>query len=155
MTASDLGSRRVQSSGSFELPLPAADAFTLFTAKGECRWVPGWSPDLLGEPPQHPGLVFLTSEGRTIWTVIESDARLLRHCYSRVTPGHSAGTVEVRIEPAAKGCRVDFSYDLTSLAADHAAILGPYRGSAFAAMMAEWQARICAMLRNQADPIPA
>jgi len=151
MTGSD---RRVRSAGGFELPLPAGDAFGLFTAEGERRWVPGWSPEILGQLPQHPGLVFLTkADGRdTIWTVIESDPASLRHRYSRVTPGHTAGTVEVRLHPAGSTCRVDVRYDMTALADDHAAALAPYVGEAFQAMLAEWQSLIVATLGKEAAP---
>lgn len=149
MTAND---RRVRSSGGFELPLSATEAFDLFTAEGERRWVPGWSPDILGPLPQHPGLVFQTEAHghKTIWTVIESDPASLRHLYSRVTPGHTAGTVEVRLHPAGSACRVDVSYNMTALADDHA--LAPYVGEAFQAMLAEWQALITAALRRETAP---
>ena len=146
--------RRVRATGTFELPLAAREAFELFTAEGERRWVPGWSPDILGPLPQHPGLVFRTeAHGReTIWTVIESDPASLRHLYSRVTPGHTAATVEVRLHPAGSTCRVDVGYDLTALADDHAAVLAPYVGEAFHAMLAEWLALITAALREKAAP---
>jgi hypothetical protein len=144
--------RRVRSTGGFELPLPAVEAFDLFTAKGEQRWIPGWSPEILGQLPQHPGLVFLTeAHGHaTIWTVIESDPEALCHRYSRVTPGHTAGTVEVRLRPAGSACSVSVSYDMTALADDHAAALAPYTGEAFQAMLADWQALILAAIGREA-----
>ena len=143
--------RRVRATHNFELPLPAVDAFDLFTAKGEQRWVPGWSPDILGQLPQHPGLVFLTeAHGHgTIWTVIESDPGSLCHRYSRVTPGHTAGIVEVRLSPAGSACRVDISYDMTALADDHAAALAPYAGEAFRTMIANWRKLILAALGQE------
>lgn len=143
--------RRVRATGEFELPLPAIEAFDLFTAKGEQRWVPGWSPEILGQLPQHPGLVFLTeAHGHdTVWTVIESDPESLCHRYSRVTPGHTAGTVEVRLRPAGSACRVAISYDMTALTDDHAAALAPYTGEAFQAMLADWQTLIHAAIRQE------
>jgi hypothetical protein len=147
-----ISERRVRNSGSFELPQSAGDAFDLFTVDGERRWVPGWSAEILGQLPQHSGLTFLTeADGRqTIWTVIESDAGSLRHLYSRVTPGHTAGTVEVQLHPIGSTCRVEVSYDMTALTDVHSAALAPYVGEAFQAMLTEWQALICASLGKDA-----
>ena len=151
MTAADQV-RRVRNSGSFELPLPPDQAFPLFTADGERKWVPGWSPTVLGPEPQHTGLVFLTqSHGLdTIWTVIESDPAKRRHLYSRVTPGASAGTVEVCVRPAPQGSIVDVAYDLTALSEEGAAGLDSYEGEQFGAMMDKWRSLITDMLARGA-----
>ena len=148
---SDQSPLRIANSGSFELALSPHEAFDLFTAEGERLWVPGWSPTILGELPQHPGLVFLTeASGRqTIWTVIDSDWAALRHCYSRVTPGVSAGTVEVQICPTESGSEVIVSYDLTALSPEGEAVLEGYADPHFAEMMGVWRSLVEAMLASQ------
>jgi len=146
---------RIQNSGSFELPMTPDAAFPLFTAEGERDWVPGWSPDILAELPQHPGLVFLTNVHgpETIWTVLESSPALLTHRYSRVTPGHTAGIVEVKLFPADNDCQVNVSYDMTALSLEGEAALDGYRGTAFATMLAEWQRLITAAVgSDQIEP---
>ena len=40
---------RSRRQGSFVLPLPPAQAFDLFTAEGERRWVAGWDPEILSD----------------------------------------------------------------------------------------------------------
>jgi hypothetical protein len=143
---------RVQSCGTFPLPLSPEAAFPLFTAEGERDWVPGWSPQILGELPQHPGLVFLTSArgSQTIWTVLETNVSTLTHRYSRVTPGHTAGVVEVRLRPRALGCEVTVSYDMTALSLEGGEALASYQGAAYTAMLGEWQELIDAALRDEA-----
>jgi hypothetical protein len=147
----DHGSIRVRSSGSFDLPLAPDQAFPLFTAEGEGRWVPGWSPEMLGSLPQHRGLVFLTKVDRsqTIWTVLESDPETLSHRYSRVTPGKTAGIVEVKLCPAHNGCRVSVSYDMTALTEAGQQALATYRGSAFDDMLVQWQELIATALESE------
>ena len=147
----DHGSIRVQSSGSFDLPLAPDEAFALFTAEGERRWVPGWSPEMLGSLPQHRGLVFLTEAdgNQTIWTVLESDPTTFTHRYSRVTPGKTAGIVEAKLFPARNGCRVSVSYDMTALTEAGHQALAAYRGSAFADMLVKWQELIATALESE------
>jgi len=147
----DHGSLRVQNSGSFDLPLTPDDAFPLFTAEGERRWVPGWSPEILGSLPQHRGLVFLTEVDRaqTIWTVLESDPAACTHLYSRVTPGKTAGIVEVKLFSVRNGCRVSVSYDMTALSEAGQQAIATYRGSAFDEMLAKWQELIAAALERE------
>ena len=141
-------STRISSFGSFELPIDPARAFLLFTAEGERDWVPGWSPDILGDLPQHPGLVFLTSvDGQqTIWTVLKSDAGKLRHRYSRVTPGVAAGIVEVELLPTPSGSRVGVRYDMTVLSPAGEAFLASHSGDAFAQMLGKWRELIMAAI---------
>ena len=141
---------RISSFGSFELPLSPQQAFGLFTAEGERDWVPGWSPEILGDLPQSPGLVFLTTaQGRqTIWTVIESDPATLVHRYSRVTPGHSAGIVEVELFATDGGCRVGVSYQMTALSAAGQPYLAAHSGRDYVDMLEQWRELILAALRT-------
>ena len=142
--------RRIANSGSFELPLPPGEAFDLFTAEGEKDWVPGWSPTILGDLPQHPGLVFLTESNgqQVIWTVLESDPATLTHRYSRVAPGHTAATVEVRLRPSGTGCTVHVSYDLTALSPEGEAALDGYADPQFGETMEKWRSLVGEMLAS-------
>jgi hypothetical protein len=142
---------RIANSGSFELFLPPGRAFDFFTAEGERLWVPGWSPTILGDLPQHPGLVFLTdADGKqTIWTVIESDPATLKHRYSRVTPGHTAAIVEVQLRPSGTGSSVEVSYDLTALSKEGEVALNGYADPQFGEMMDKWRSLVTAMLASR------
>ena len=139
--------QRVRRQGEFVIDLRRADAFKLFTAAGERLWVPGWDPNLLGALPQHDGLVFLTVNGsdQTIWTVLSSNIDAGHVRYSRVTPGVSAGIVEVAATSEGEGTRVRVSYDLTALTPEDEEALEPYSEENFAAMMKRWKELIDGM----------
>jgi hypothetical protein len=136
---------RSRQQGSFELAIPAAEAFDLFTAEGERRWVADWEPTILSAcGAREPGAVFLTDHGgeSTIWTVIAADRSGGRLLYSRVSPGRRAGTVEVRIQPNGPRCTVRVTYDLTALGPEGEAILAGMDKLGFAAMLTEWKRMI-------------
>lgn len=94
-------------------------AFPMFEPEGERAWAPGWDPRWL-----HPldgrareGAVFVTgAEGQeTTWTITahEPPAHV---CYSRVTPGVHAVTVDVRLRPDGPDqALAEITYTLTAL----------------------------------------
>ena len=106
----------------FTLPLSPAAALTLFTPEGERRWAgEDWDPVYPVPGAQNddssPGTVFTTeSEGETsVWIVVDRTHDLMR--YTRVRPGHNAGTVTVTCSPSQRGgeCEVRVRYDVTAL----------------------------------------
>lgn len=79
---------RQQSSGRFEVALPASAAIDLFTPEGERSWVPGWDPVYAtGAAGETAGTVFTTTvDGlATIWTIVQIDrgwSRYLQSCHA-------------------------------------------------------------------------
>jgi hypothetical protein len=70
-----------------------------------------------------------------------------------VTPGYTAGIVEVKLFSANNGCHVNVSYDMTALSLEGEAALDGYRGAAFANMLVEWQKLITAAVgSDQLEP---
>jgi len=133
---------RTRQEGSFTLPLPPEQAFDLFTAQGERRWVAGWDPLILSDcGATEAGAVFLTAHGgeETIWTVLEVDRATGRIGYSRVSPGRRAGTVRVRLSGEGSGSRVEVAYDLTSLGPDGDSAVRAMDQRGFRAMLDEWR----------------
>ena len=104
--------------GRLHVGLPPAAAFRLFTPCGEQDWADGWQPHFPAPAPDdtEPGTVFETSAHgqHTIWLVTERE-RGCRIGYTRVTPGHQAGTVTVRLTAAGDGSEVEVTYQLTAL----------------------------------------
>jgi Polyketide cyclase / dehydrase and lipid transport len=104
--------------GRLHVGLPPAEAFRLFTARGERDWAHGWEPRFPAPAPDdtEPGTVFETSAHgqHTIWLVTEREPGR-RIGYSRVTPGHQAGTVTVRLAAAGGGSEVEVTCQLTAL----------------------------------------
>ena len=137
--------RRVVS-GEFELAISAREAVRFFTPEGERSWVPGWRPVYpSGESSELPGTVFTTDAGGvdTIWVVQKIDHGRCVSAYSRVTPGHSAGTVMVRCEDRpGGGCVVSVTYNMSLLPGSDPTGLDAYNDESFAAMMSEWATEI-------------
>ena len=134
---------RHTSTGSFELPIPARQAISLFTPEGERDWVPGWDPVYPdGAASSTAGTVFTTDAHgtHTIWTIIEIDPEEHRSAYARITAGRHAGTVRVVCEGAGDDrCRVNVSYDMTLLEGADSALLEPYEPAHIDAMLRHWQ----------------
>jgi hypothetical protein len=101
------------------VPLPLSRTMPLFTPEGERLWISGWEPRFpAGEDPagSRRGEVFTTSgdHGDTFWVVADRDDDHAR--YARITPGATAGFVEVRCrERSSSETEVEVSYDLTAL----------------------------------------
>ncbi|MGB9357157.1 MAG: SRPBCC family protein [Acidimicrobiia bacterium] len=140
---------RQQSSGRFEVALPASAAIDLFTPEGERSWVPGWDPVYAtGAAGETAGTVFTTTvDGlATIWTIVQIDRAAGAAIYSRVTPGYHAGIVRVWcVDAAADRTAVKVSYDMSLLGNDPS-VLDTYADPAFGAMLAEWSAAIAASM---------
>jgi hypothetical protein len=103
--------------------LPAAEAFRLFTPRGEQDWVHGWDPHFPSPTfdDTEPGTVFETSgHGQhTVWVVTDRQVGQ-RISYARMTPGDRAGTVTVTLSPAGQhgeASDVEVTYQLTALSA--------------------------------------
>lgn len=131
-------------SGQFTLDLPPAEAFRLFTARGERDWVAGWEPifPVPTEDDAAVGTVFETDAHghRTVWMVVDSQPPH-RIRYAQVRLGERAGTVSVSLDEAGGGSLVTVTYELTPLteaagpAVDHFAADYP-------AFLAGWPAAI-------------
>ncbi len=133
---------RRQASGQFNLPVSAAGAIDFFTPEGERSWVPGWDPTYpAGEVAETPGTVFITQhdDAKTFWVIEKIDREANTSAYSRITPGHHAGTVNVACMDAQEdGCVVHVTYDMTLLPDGDPTDLGAYDEASFATMMNHW-----------------
>lgn len=131
----------------FELALPLAIAFPLFTPRGEMAWVPGWRPIFLhpvdGEPQE--GMVFTTGAGDdlTFWSCIEWSPEQHRVRYARVTP--TSRFVHVTVACTLEGpCRtcVLVRYEMTALTVSGEAFLASLSEEAFCASIGQWKVLI-------------
>lgn len=114
----------VRKIGTVDVPLPASEAFQLFTPEGERRWVEGWAPEYpsrarsAGHPPTvAPGLVFTVGKesGASTWIVTRCDAAGAEAAYAYVLPGHRAVLVEVAVAERGRESRATVTYHMTSL----------------------------------------
>ena len=110
---------RQATSGSFALPIPAAEAIGFFTPEGERSWVPGWNPTYLGDQPtETPGTVFVTSHGDAdiIWIIHNIDRHAHTSMYSRVPLDTKLARVHVKcVDAPDGGCVGNVTYDMSLL----------------------------------------
>ncbi len=142
--------------GRIHVALPPAEAFRLFTPRGEQDWAHGWHPrfPVPAADDTEPGTVFETSAHgqHTVWLVTER--RPGQHIsYARVTPGDQAGTVTVTISAAGHHSDVDVTYRMTALTGPAVRKLGEF-ADAYPAYLQSWQDAITAWLQN-AGPSPS
>ena len=101
-----------------QVAVPPAEAFRLFTPRGEQDWAQGWRPRFPAPAPDdtEPGTVFETSAHgqRTIWLVTDRDPGR-RISYARLTPSDQAGSVTVTISAVGEHSEVEVTYLLTAL----------------------------------------
>ena len=145
------GTRR-RLTGRIQVALPPAEAFRLFTPRGERDWAHGWDPRFPSPTADdtEPGTVFETSahSQHTIWLVTGREAGK-RISYARVTPGDQAGTVTVTVSAAGQRSEVEVTYELTALTS-----LAEHKLAAFTdgypAYLQSWQDAIAALLHGAA-----
>ena len=134
--------------GRLHVGLPPAAAFRLFTARGEQDWAHGWQPHFPAPAPDdtEPGTVFETSAHgqHTVWLVTEREPGR-RIGYARVTPGHQAGTVTVRLTAAGDDSEVEVTYRLTALSDAAGSQLADF-ADGYDDYLRSWQDAIVALL---------
>lgn len=140
--------RRRQLSGTIDVRLAPDEAWSLFTARGECRWVAGWSPVFAEHEADDtiPGTVFETrnAHGATTWVVTAARPGALIS-YARLRPPDEAGTVSVEIGANDRGSTVRVTYDLTALSEPAVAALDAFAGE-FDTFLAGWERAIATAL---------
>ncbi|MEV1243816.1 hypothetical protein ACIBO2_13055 [Nonomuraea sp. NPDC050022] len=138
---------QVRLSGQLAVALPPAEAFRLFTPRGEEEWVAGWLPrfPVPTADDSEPGTVFETDAHgeRTTWVVLGRESG--RHVsYARVTPGSRAGTVSVAVgEGRGGGSAVRVTYELTALSPEGERELREF-ADGYPAFLASWERDIAA-----------
>jgi len=140
--------------GRIEVGLPPAEAFRLFTPRGEQDWTPGWQPVFPSPAADdtEPGTVFVTSaHGHPTTWVVTGREPGRRISYARVTPADRAGTVTVELSPAGpngQASAVEVSYQLTALSEHAQAALREFTDR-YPAFLRSWQDAISAWLRSR------
>ena len=145
----------VRRSGSLRIAAPLERAFPYLTPDGERLYVPGFDPQYLhpltGE--QGEGAIFTTDhDGEdTLWMVLRFSPADGQAEYARVTPGSRHGSVSVALERLdASNTRATISYELTSTSDAGDEKLTAFTEETFAATLADWEAKIDQLLRDDA-----
>lgn len=147
-------SERQRLAGRIQVGLPPAEAFRLFTPRGEELWAHGWHPcfPVVTADDTEPGTVFEThAHGQHATWLVTSREPGNRISYARVIPGEQAGTVTVTIS-ASGGCTsAEVVYDLTALSSLASQKLREF-ADGYPAYLQSWQDAIAASLRSQHLP---
>ena len=134
--------KRRHCQGCLDLELSPAEAFPLFTARGEERWVPGWEPVYVHPASGELELdqVWITGAGERVawWTCCHLDRAAHAVSYVRVTPGVSFGRVSVAVEARGAGSRISVAYVLTALSPDGERQIDDFARD-FDAMLEQWR----------------
>ncbi|MEU7739880.1 SRPBCC family protein [Nonomuraea sp. NPDC049158] len=144
---------QVRLSGQLAVAMPPAEAFRLFTPRGEEEWVAGWLPrfPVPTDDDSEPGTVFETDAHgeRTTWVVLGRERG--RHVsYARVTPGSRAGTVRVAVGAGhGGGSAVRVTYELTALSPAGERELREF-ADGYPAFLASWERDIAARFGPEA-----
>ncbi|MDE0523075.1 MAG: hypothetical protein OXH79_14080 [Boseongicola sp.] len=142
--ATDIGERiHVERAGTVAMALSAEEAFPLFSAEGERRWVAGWNPRYVhpAEPGAGEGVIFQTVKkdlGTATWvqTRHEPGAGLASFVY--VLPDHHAAMVDVGVSPDGEDRSLaSVRYRMTSLSVDADNFVRAF-AETFEHFMAQW-----------------
>ena len=136
--------------GRIAVAMPPAEAFRLFTPRGEQDWAHSWHPRFPAPTldDTEPGTVFETdAHGQhTTWLVIGREPGR-RISYARVTPGDQAGTVTITVTSAGDHSQVEVCYQLTALTPAGGHKLREF-ADGYPAYLQSWQDAIAASLHT-------
>lgn len=142
--ATDTGKRvHVEKAGVVAMALPSTEAFPLFSAEGERRWVAGWDPRYLhrAESPAGEGIVFQTihKSGRTAtWIQTRHEPAIGAASFVYVIPDHHTAMVDVVVTAdGERRSRASVRYRMTSLSSDADDFVQAF-GADFEGVMAHW-----------------
>ena len=132
----------VERAGGFAMALAVAEAFPLFSAEGERRWVAGWDPRYVSptEPHAREGLVFQTIKpvGTATWVQTRHEPAAGVASFVYVVPDHHTAMVDVRVTPDGESrSRASVRYRMTSLSSDADDFVRTF-GGAFEDFMVDW-----------------
>ena len=153
----DTGERiHVERAGTVGMALSAAEAFPLFNAEGERRWVAGWDPCFVHpvEPGAGEGVVFQTTKkgaGTATWVQTRHEPATGAASFVYIVADHHVAMVDVGVIPDGKGrSRASVRYRMTSLSSDADDFVRAF-GESFEDFIAQW---VQAIQRHIVEGVP-
>ncbi|MDE2781869.1 MAG: GNAT family N-acetyltransferase [Gemmatimonadota bacterium] len=147
MTAESGNRVHIERASVVRMALPAAEAFPLFNAEGERRWVAGWVPCYLHRAGSGvgEGVVFQTTRkgvGTATWTQTRHDPASGAASFVFVYPDHHTAIVDVGVTADGNArSRASVRYRMTSLSPDADDYVRAF-GEAFDSYMGHWEEAI-------------
>jgi len=136
----------IETTGVVRISLSASDAFPLFNAEGERRWVAGWDPRCVypAESGVGEGAVFQTRKGAgtATWVQTRHEPATGQASFVYVLPDHHVAMVDVCVTPDGDGrSRASVRYRMTSLSCDADDFVRGFAGG-FGDLMIHWEKAI-------------
>ena len=142
--ATDTGGRvRIEKASVVGMALSAAEAFPLFSAEGERRWVARWNPRYVHslESGAGQGVVFQIVKkgvGTATWVQTRHEPATGLASFVYIVPAHHTAMVDVGVTPDGEGrSRARVTYRMTSLSFDADGFVRAF-GETFEDYMAHW-----------------
>ena len=138
--------KSVSHTKAFEMAIPIAHLFPLFSPEGEKHWVPGWDyENVMGTTELSEDYVFLTKSHDhgtkdAIWIVKRYDPKLHFVQFYKVEPEDKIGLVTVRCaELEAERTKVQVTYKYVALSATAEVFVSAFSENAYEEFIGEWQ----------------
>jgi hypothetical protein len=134
------------------VPLPAEEAFQLFTPRGEREWAHGWDPTfpVPTDDDSEPGTVFQINAHGQRGTWLVTDRKWGRRiAYAQVVDDHRAGSITVTLDSVEGGSEVEVVYELTPLSKTGEHDLKRFAES-YGDFLRSWQDEIATCLKKRA-----
>ena len=130
----------------FEMPVPVADLFPLFSPEGETYWVPGWDyENVMGTTELSEDYVFLTkahdhATSDALWIIkkYEPDSHMVQ--FYKIEAREKMGVVTVKCsKKGSDSTQVQVTYKYMALSEAGDAFIEAFNENAYEAFIAEWQ----------------
>ena len=138
--------KSVQHTKTFQMDIPIAELFPLFSPEGEKLWLPGWDyENVMGTTELSEDYVFLTKTHShatrdAIWTVkrYDSDAHLVE--FYKIEPDEKVGVVKVTCtELDSLRTSVEVTYKYIALSATGNRFISEFTTTAYDEFIGEWK----------------
>ncbi|MBW1865935.1 MAG: hypothetical protein JRI64_09990 [Deltaproteobacteria bacterium] len=131
---------------SFEMPLPVADLFPLFSPEGETYWVPSWDyQNVMGTTELSEDYVFLTKShdhatADALWIVKKYDSERHLVQFYKIELQEKVGVVTVKCsEQGPDKTKVQVTYKYIALSETGESFIDAFNENAYEEFMDEWQ----------------
>jgi hypothetical protein len=148
--------KSIRHTKSFEMDLPIAELFPLFSPEGEKRWVPGWDyENLMGKTELSEDDVFLTKahdHGTTeaIWIVKKYDPESHFVQFYKIEPKDKIGVITVSCtELETSKTKIEVTYKYLALSATGEKFIAGFDEEAYAAFIGEWQSLLSSYFESE------
>lgn len=146
VSAQEQAMKSISHTKAFEMALPIAELFPLFSPEGEKYWVPGWDyENVMGTTELFEDYVFLTRthDHRTsdaIWIVKKYDPQSHFVQFYKIEPKDKIGVITVKCtELEAARTQVQVTYKYIALSATGEMFVSQFSESAYEEFISDWQ----------------